>query len=112
MVLASTLTADGVPAPPGGPWRVMIPKPDLAPPVLNVTTSPSTLTFSWTLPDPLITSVWLEVSGDGVLWERASPVRQRPAASWSIPRGAASRQFHLVGSSQDGRRAISNSVVA
>jgi hypothetical protein len=112
MIWASTLTEDGVPAPPSGPWRVTILKPDLAAPELNVVVSASTLTFSWTLSDPLITSVWLEVSGDGIIWERASPVRQRTADSWSISRGPATRQFRLVGSSQDRRRASSNVVVA
>lgn len=108
MVWASTITNDGIPSPVNGPWRVKMPKPPLAPPVLQMSASPATLDFSWSLPDPLITFAWLEVSTDGVLWERASPSLQRHKLAWSIRRVSASRQFRLIGSAQDGRKAISN----
>jgi hypothetical protein len=109
-VWVSTLTADGVPSPPGGPWRVVIPKPPLAPPVLSMVAAPSTLTLNWTLPDPLITTSWLEVSTDGVVWDRASAVRQRPVMSATIARGSTQRRFRAVGGTQDGRSALSNVV--
>jgi hypothetical protein len=112
LVWTSTLTVDGVPSPPAGPWRLTIPKPDLQPPVLSVAVTPNALDFSWTLPDPLISSVLLEASGDGALWERASAVRQRADTAIGLPRAAASRQYRLVGRAQDGRRAISNAVTA
>jgi hypothetical protein len=112
LVWTSTLTVDGVPSPPAGPWRLTIPKPDLQPPVLSVAVTSSTLDFSWTLPDPLISSVLLEASSDGTLWERASAVRQRADTALGLPRTATARQYRLVGRAQDGRRAISNAVTA
>jgi hypothetical protein len=112
LVWASSLTADGIPSPPGGPWRVTIPKAPLAPPVLTAAILPATIDFSWTLPDPLITSVWLEESTDDALWQPASPVLSRAATSWSIRRRPEPRSFRLIGRSQDGRRALSNPVQA
>ena len=111
-IWACTLTADGIPSAPGGPWRVTIPKPPLARPVLHVTAAPPKLNFTWTLPDPLITASWLEVSTDGTLWERASAARKAPDAQASLTPGAAQRQYRAVGSSQDGRLAASDPVTA
>jgi hypothetical protein len=111
-VWASTLTEDGIPSPPGGPWRVALPKPALAAPELSVSSAPDALDFDWTLPDPLITFTWLEVSTDGSAWEPASGQRRSPAASARVAAGPAPRHFRVVAGSQDGRRAVSNAVIA
>jgi hypothetical protein len=110
LIWAATLTSDGVPSPVCGPWRVRIPKPALVAPVLELTASPATLDFSWTLPDPLISFAWLEVSVDGLSWERGSPALRRETTSLSLARGSFSRQFRLIGGAQDGRRVNSNVV--
>jgi len=111
MVWASTLTADGVPSPPGGPWRVTVPKPDLIPPELSLgAAAASVIEFSWALPDPLITFSWLETSTDGIMWEPASAPRPRSVTSATVARTTAQRSFRVVGKSQDGRRAVSGTI--
>ncbi|HEX6669258.1 MAG TPA: hypothetical protein VF061_06845, partial [Gemmatimonadales bacterium] len=111
MIWAATLTTDGIPSPLGGPWRLSLPKADLVPPVLAVSGTGATLQFSWTLSEPLVTSVWLEATRDGI-WERASSTRRPAETSLALRRPAESREYRLVGAAQDGRRVPSNSVVA
>ena len=109
-VWASTLTVDGIPSAPAGPWKVFIPKAALQVPALAVTAANGKLDFNWTLPDPLITHSWLEVSADGNIWKRASSTRKHPDASASIAGKAETRHFRAVAASQDGRRSHSNGI--
>lgn len=109
-VWASTLTVDGIPSAPAGPWKVFMPKAALQAPALAVTAANGKLDFNWTLPDPQITHSWLEVSSEGSIWKRASSMRKHPDASASIPRPAGTRHFRAVAACQDGRRSHSNRI--
>jgi hypothetical protein len=109
-VWASTLTIDGIASSPAGPWRVLIPQAALTAPTLAVISLSGTLDFSWSLPDPLITHSWLEVSGDGTIWARASSIRKPPDASTTVADQPGTRHFKAVVASLDGRRSISNTI--
>jgi hypothetical protein len=107
-VWAATLTGDGIPSMPGGPWRVTFPPPPLPEPALSVAAGPTSLDFSWTWPGP-DASVQLERSADSG-WVRISPVLSPPRVDFSTKPDGAGARYRLRVVSAAGRAAFSNEV--
>ena len=110
-VWACSLTRDGIPSLPAGPWTLAMPLPPLPEPVLEgVITSPGTINFSWSWPSSSGFEVALERSSDGSTWRRVSPLLDslRTDHSYANPGPAASYRLRVY--SLDGRQAHSNTI--
>jgi hypothetical protein len=110
-IQAVTLSNDGIPSLPGGPWRVTFPRPPLAAPSLAVSTTPAGTEFSWTAADAEIATIAIESSTDGS-FERISPWHSRATTQFVYPAAVPGRQYRAIGRARDGRTVVSNVVTA
>ena len=109
-VWACTLTRDGIPSLPGGPWSLAMPVPPLPTPTLAVTGAAPNLVFTWSWPPGPTYNVALERSSDGTSWERVSPLLAETVTTHAYSQPAGSWQYRLRVMSPDRRTAYSNTV--
>lgn len=111
-VWAVTLSDDGIPSLPGGPWRVTFPRPPLAPPSLSVSATPAGLEFTWTAADPEIVTIAIEASAAAGGFERISPLQSRSTTQFNYRPPVQPQQYRAAGRARDGRTTTSNVVTA
>jgi hypothetical protein len=103
-VWAYTLTRDGIPSLPAGPWTLAIPPGPLPAPVLTVSeTVPGRLSFAWSWPPGPAFEVGLEQSFDGAAWRRISPLLGSTTSVYEVTRPARAASYRLRVYCLDGR---------
>lgn len=108
----STVTKDGIPCPPSGPWRIPFVVPPPSPPTLAVTAVPAGLGFEWTWPAAVKTPLVLERSADGNTWQRVSPLLSATQASFETAKTAVPMRYRVNLRTSAGQPAVSNVVTA
>jgi hypothetical protein len=111
-VWACTLTLDGVPSVPAGPWAVELPAAALPSPTLIATQTAGQIQFSWTWPSspPPACAVGVDEQQSDQTWKRISAVLPESVSSFTCTAPSGSRNYRLSGTSPDGRSIQSNTV--
>jgi hypothetical protein len=110
-VWACTLTRDGIPSLPAGPWTLAMPLGLLPQPVLTgALSAPGRISFNWTWPAGPTFEAAVERSPDGVNWRRVSPLLDKTVTAFDYANvgGAASYRLRLF--SLDGRQGHSDTI--
>jgi hypothetical protein len=111
-VWLSTLTADGIPCPPSGPWHIPFTPSPPAAPALAGHVVPAGLHFQWTWPGTQKTPLVLERSADGITWERISPLIGTAQLSFEIAKPAGVRHYRANLKTSAAQPVVSNVVTA
>jgi hypothetical protein len=111
-VWLSTLTADGFPSDPNGPWRIPFSVPPPAAPALTASVTATSILFQWTWPSLAKTQAVLERSADGTTWQRASPPLSAAQSSFTTAKTATPMRYRLnVRTSASQQSVVSNVVI-
>ena len=111
-VWACTLTRDGVPSLPAGPWGAEMPAAALPAPILTATRSDGSIHFSWTWqiqPPPACTLALEELQADQS-WKRISALVPEAVSSLDYTTPQAGGTYRLRGTAPDGRSVQTNTV--
>ncbi len=108
----STVTADGIPCPPRGPWRIPFTPPPPAAPTLAVSLVAGGLHFQWTWPGAEKTPFVLERSADERTWERVSTLISTGQMSFDTAKTGAPMHYRASLKTPTGQSVVSNVVTA
>jgi hypothetical protein len=109
-VWLATLTGDGIPSPPSGPWTIPYRLPPLIAPQLAGAMTPRGPRLDWSWPGDADSMATVERSTDGAAWERISPPLRPPLASFDCPPTQETHHYRLQLRTAGGRAAFSNVV--
>ena len=94
-VWLSTVTVDGMPCPPSGPWGILFTVPPPAAPTVAVSLAPAGLRFQWTWPGTDKTPLVVERSADGHTWQRISALLGTTQTSFETAKTTTPMQYRL-----------------
>jgi hypothetical protein len=111
-VWLSTVTVDGMPCPPSGPWRILFTVPPPPAPTLAAHIVPAGLHFQWTWPGAENTPLVVERSADGNTWQRISPLLGTTHTSFEAAKTATPMRYRLNLRTPAQQLVVSNVVTA